>query len=280
MLEKIKSAGLTWKFGVGVLAGFVLVIAIVLVVLQGSLNTKFDALYGALDTKGQFVAEHLANEIEPLLENGDVNSAEVHSNLQQTVDSHYTAVRGTYSVSYMLVQGNDGFILADTFKESTPAWLIEKNPVDGKRHCVGWRDRDAPVYTAYYDCAVPITLSDGNIGAVRAGVWQYNPQSSTTILQQFKAEHVSGVVVPLVFLSIVLILLVTLLLTAAFWYLLIRRIFFLAEITEKMSFGELEVEVPVKGHDELGSLEETMERMRANLNEAIERLKERLKRRS
>jgi HAMP domain-containing protein len=265
MLDKIKSSGLTWKF----------VVFLVLFILRSSLNTKLDTLYGSPSTKGEFVAELLANEINPLLEEEDSNSLEMQENLQQTIDAYYTAVRGTYNVSYMLVQGSEGIVLADTFKESTPAWLVEQNPVDGKQHCNPWKDKTGVVY---YDCAVPLKLPNGGVGAVRAGVWQQNPQ--TSILQKLKAEHVSQVVGPLVILSIVVILLITLMLTAAFWYFLIRRILFLTEITEKMSFGELEVEVPMKGHDELGSLEETIERMRANLNEAIERLKERLKRRS
>lgn len=273
MLDKIKSSGLTWKFGVGVLAGLALVIIIVLMVLRGSLNTKFDSLYGTPSTKSMFIAELLVDELNPLLKK-DINSFEVQEQLQQTVDTYYTDVRVMYSVRYLLVQNSEGIILADTFKESTPSWLVDQNPVDGKQHCNPWKSQDEYVY---HDCAVPLKLPDGSVGAVRAGVLQQNPQAS--ILQKIKADHVSRVVGPLVILSIVLILVVTFLLTAAFWYFLIRRILFLAEITEKMSFGELDVEVPVKGHDELGSLEETMERMRANLNEAIERLKERLKRR-
>jgi HAMP domain-containing protein len=42
-----------------------------------------------------------------------------------------------------------------------------------------------------------------------------------------------------------------------------------------MSFGDLETVVPMKNQDEIGTLEDTLERMRANLKDAIERLKRR-----
>jgi HAMP domain-containing protein len=42
-----------------------------------------------------------------------------------------------------------------------------------------------------------------------------------------------------------------------------------------MSFGDLETVIPVHSQDEIGVLEDTLERMRANLKDAIERLKRR-----
>jgi nitrogen fixation/metabolism regulation signal transduction histidine kinase len=120
-------------------------------------------------------------------------------------------------------------------------------------------------------------MGKAGVGAVRAGILQRRGDES--FAKKIKAEHVSRVFAPVMLTAILLIIIFTIALTAAFWFFVIRRILFLTEFTEKMSFGELEIEVPVRSEDEIGHLEETLERMRANLREAIERLKDRLKRR-
>ena len=56
---------------------------------------------------------------------------------------------------------------------------------------------------------------------------------------------------------------------------MVRRILAISQATERMSFGDLETVVDVKTQDEIGVLEDTLERMRANLKDAIERLKRR-----
>jgi HAMP domain-containing protein len=270
MFEKIKNLGLKWKFGVVVLIVLVIVISIPLYLLQGSFTRKLDVLYGAPDLKGLFVAELLANDIKPLIEQ-NVDSPEVQQNLEQTVNTYYKSVYGMYSVRYIFIQDGAGFVIADTFQDTVPQWLVEKNPLTGKKHCEPWKSsKDERVY---FDCAVPLNFPKGGIGAVRAGILQQNPQSP--ILEKLKTEHLKGVFRPIVVFSVLLVIMVTVVLTLAFWYFVIRRIRFLSEATERMSFGDLETVVPIKSQDEIGTLEDTLERMRMNLKDAIERLKRR-----
>lgn len=273
MLEKIKSLGLTWKFGVSVLVSLTLVIVVLLSILSGSLNSRLEALYGSPKTTGVFVAELLADELAPLVKK-NVNSLDVQQQVQEDVDSYYKTVYGIYSVRYILIQDSTGIVLADTFKDMPPGWLVTTNTIDGKTHCEPWKSKDEYVY---YDCAVPLKMGAAGIGVVRAGILQQNTEES--FAQKIKADHVSKVFTPVMIVAVLFILTLTAALTFAFWFFVIRRILFLTDFTEKMSFGELEVEVPIRSDDEIGHLEETLERMRANLREAIERLKDRLKRR-
>jgi len=273
MLEKIKSLGLTWKFGVIVFTSLTLVVIILLSILSGSLNSRLDVLYGSPKTTGIFVAELLADELAPVVKK-DINSLEVQQELNESVGSYYKAVYGIYSVRYILVQDSESKIFADTFNDKTPAFLISKNTIDGKTHCEPWKSPDEFVY---FDCAVPLKMGDAGTGAVRVGILQQD--TGEEFAQKIKREHASKVFSPVMTAAILFIIFLTAALTAAFWFFVIRRIQFLTEFTEKMSFGELEIEVPVKSDDEIGHLEETLERMRINLREAIERLKDRLKRR-
>lgn len=274
MLGKLKSLGLTLKFGLTILVIVSLVVVIMFVMLRGALSSKLEPLFGSAETKGYFVAESLAEALKPMAQQ-DVNALDVQQKFQQTVDAYYLGAYGIYSVAYFIIQDGAGTVLADTFKDVTPASIIEKNTVDEKRHCTPWEDSKK---RTYYDCAVPFKLAGKSVGAVRAGILQQNSQQP--LLQQLKTEHISDVFGGSVLLiSVLLIFLMTVLFTAAFWYFIIRRLHLLTELAEKMSFGELDVELPIKAHDEIGMLEETLERMRVNLKEAIERLKERLKRR-
>lgn len=276
MLEKLKSLGLTWKFGGLVFISLVLVIIVDLSILRASLNSRLDALYGSPKATSVFVAELLADELGPFFKK-DVNALDIQQQMQDVVDSYYQTVQGIYSVHYLLVQDPSSTVLSDTFKDMAPGWLVTKNPIDGKAHCELFKTQGSSGENIYYDCAIPVKMGKIGVGAVRAGVLQRD--ADEVYAKRIKIEHVSRVFTPVMITTILLIVLLTAGLTAAFWFFVIRRILFLTEFTEKMSFGELEVEIPMQSDDEIGHLEETLERMRVNLREAIERLKDRLKRR-
>lgn len=273
-MEKIKQLGLKLKFGVFILLVLIVVVGILLIVLKGVLNREFEMFYGVSNTtKGLFVAELLAAEVKPIVER-DVDILEVQQELQQIVNSTYKAVYGIYSVRYMYLQGSSGNVLVDTFgKDKTvPQSIVDLIPL-GEERCAPFNSGGYK----YYDCALPLALKDKttgekSTGAVRVGIIDQNPQS---LGQKLKTEHVNGVFKPVLYLSVLLVLVITVLLTLAFWYFVIRRIVFLSEAAERMSFGDLETVVPMKSQDEIGTLEDTLERMRANLKDAIERLKRR-----
>ena len=49
----------------------------------------------------------------------------------------------------------------------------------------------------------------------------------------------------------------------------------LAEVADRMSLGELDVDIDVDGTNEIGQLAESLRRMQASLRSAIERLRQR-----
>ncbi|MBD3305618.1 hypothetical protein GF339_04495, partial [candidate division KSB3 bacterium] len=123
MLEKIKSLGLRWKFGGLIFVALLLTVLILLITLRGFLNREFEALYGDPATKGLFVADLLANELEPFIEtNRDAQE------VQQTVDT-YKAVYGIYGVQYLLVLDATSNVIVDTYQGRVPQSLIDLNPV-------------------------------------------------------------------------------------------------------------------------------------------------------
>jgi HAMP domain-containing protein len=272
-MEKIRNLGLKWKSGVVVFVALLIVIVILLVVLRKSLNREFEALYGASSTKGLFVAELLATELRPIV-GRDGDSLEVQQKVQEIVNI-YKSIYGIYGVRYLLVQDSSGGLVADTFKGTVSQSLVELNPLSEEKRCISFPDKAG---NQYFDCALPLKLKDKitdkeSTGAVRVGVMEQNPQS--LVWQKLKTEHVKGVFNPIFYISLLLAIVLSVLLTLAFWYLVIRRIVFITEATERMSFGDLETVVPIKSQDEIGTLEDALERMRANLKDAIERLKRR-----
>ena len=49
----------------------------------------------------------------------------------------------------------------------------------------------------------------------------------------------------------------------------------LAEVADRMSLGELDVEIDIEGDNEIGQLAESLRRMQSSLRSAIERLRQR-----
>jgi HAMP domain-containing protein len=263
MLEKIKNLSLRWKFGIVILVALFLVVVILVLALQAYLNREFEALYGTPSTKGRVVAELLADELKPIIKE-NIDSQEV----QQTVDT-YRSVYGVYGVRYVFLLDESGSVIADTYKGRVPQSLVDLNPLSEGESCKPFTSGNKK----YYDCAIPLQLPNEILGAVRVGILEQNPDSP--VWQTFKTAHVKRVLNRILLISLLLVILVTVLLTLAFWYLVVRRIVSISQATERMSFGDLETIVAVESQDEIGMLEDTLERMRGNLKDAIERLKRR-----
>ncbi len=270
-MERIKNLGLTWKFGFVILLALFLVVLILRLMFGGYLNRELKALYGDTSSKGAFIAQLLADELEPFTKD-DQDVQEV----QQLVNAH-KANYGVYGLNYIFLldtvepakEGEN--VIADTLNGKVSQWLIDKNNLFNE---------DEPCKTfehkkkTYHDCAALLRLPDKAQGLVRVGVLEQNPESS--VWSEFTEKRKKNVFSwKFRLTSFFLILLMTVLLTLAFRFLVLGRIISISQATERMSFGDLETEVEVKSQDEIGNLEETLERMRANLKDAIERLKRR-----
>jgi len=262
-MEKIKNLSLRWKFGIVVLLTLFVVILILFLALQGYLNRTFEALYGD-PAKGRFIAELLADELESI---GDIDSVDS----QRTVDT-YKELYGVYGVRYIFVLDESGEVNIDTQNRRISQGLIDiNNPTSEDAPCKPFSAGNKK----YNDCGAPLRLPENAQGVIRVGILKQNPDSS--VWQSVKSKHVRGVSAPILLISLLLVIIVTVLLTLAFWFLMVRRIVSISQATERMSFGDLETVVEVQSQDEIGILEEALERMRANLKDAIERLKRRKK---
>jgi methyl-accepting chemotaxis protein len=266
MLEKIQKLSLKWKIA-GLLAlAFLVMSAILLFSLNGFLNHKLEALYGDAEIKCRFLADLLVNDLNPIIEN-DIDSLE----LERTVKS-YQAVYGIYGLRYIFILDESNSPIVDTFKDSVSQKWIDYNTLDGKDFAIKtYPSKDGE--KNYYDCALPFALAGKSQGTMRVGLWE--GVSSLPVHQTLKNRHSKDVSRPLLLMALLLTIVLTALLTTAFWYFMIRRIESVSQATERMSFGDLETEVDINSQDELGVLEDTLERMRANLKDAIERLKRR-----
>ncbi|GAK61424.1 signal transduction histidine kinase, nitrate/nitrite-specific [Candidatus Vecturithrix granuli] len=265
MLEKIKNLGLRWKFGLIIFFVLLMVVGILLITLRGYLNREFALLYGAASTKGEFIAELLADELKPIVKE-NIDSMEV-----EQITNRYKSAYSAYGLSYILVHRDSGEIIFDTIKNAnTVQQLLKINPLAQDTPCVSFSAQGGK---KYYDCAAFLALTEETRGAVRVGVIDQNPDSS--VWETLTSSHVKGVFTPLMIISVLLVVFVTVILTLAFWFFVVRRIVAISQATERMSFGDLETVVDVKTQDEIGVLEDTLERMRVNLKDAIERLKRR-----
>lgn len=259
--EKIKDLGLRLKLGVLLLILFLVMILILIFALRGYVNQEFTDLS---KTKGLFIANLLAGDLEPLVKE-NVDS----QNVQRTVDTYKTDY-GMYGVRYILIRDASGKIIIDTYKDQeVPEGIAALNPLSEKKQCQSFPSGGK----TYLDCSVPLKFSADTDGSVRIGLLGQSVPSE--VEQQLNAQYSSGVFRSILLLLIVLVLIVIALLTVVFQYFVIRRVVFLTEAAERMSFGDLETAISIKSQDEIGNLEDALERMRANLKDAIERLKRR-----
>ncbi len=264
-MEKIKNLSLKWKFGIVCLLALLVVILILLFFFRGFLSRELDALYGDTGTKGLFVADLLIHDIKPIIED-NTDSQE----LQQTLDA-YKELYGIYGLRYIFLLDDTNSVIVDTYQDRVPQSLIDLNLLSENESEA--RKQFSAGNKQYYDCAVELPLPEEKRGTVRIGFVERHPDSP--VWQNLKISHVKRVFNPLLLISLLFVVLLTGLMTAAFSFAIVRRIESISQITERMSFGELDIDIPMHSGDELGNLEDTLERMRSNTKDAIDRLKRR-----
>jgi len=271
MLEKIKSLSLRWKFGIVVLAALLLMMFVLYFTLQLFLKRELAALYGDPSTKGIFIAELLLSDLKPIIEK-NIDSQE----LEITVTA-YKALYGVYGIRYIFLLDENKQIIVDSEEKPIAQSLIDANPMadDEKQFCTAYSSTNKQTGQKYtwHDCALAMKLPNDMKGHIRVIVLEHYADSPAW--KKIADQHASGVVTPLVILALLLSILLTVLLTLAFWYLILRRVTTITQSVERMSLGELVGAVQVQSQDELGTLEETLDRMGANLKDAFDRIKRR-----
>ncbi|MGD8503206.1 MAG: sigma 54-interacting transcriptional regulator [Syntrophobacterales bacterium] len=175
--------------------------------------------------------------------------------LQKMLDHH---MRSNPSLSYLFIT-KDEEILAHTFTVGVPVGLINVNqPHDHQQSNL--QEISSTEGEKYLDVAWPIF--DGKAGVLRAGLSEkpYRQQVTRLWLQM------SVVTLAILFLALGVTLL------------LVRKVTgplaALAEATQKIDQGELDVSVKVQGHDEVGRLAASFNHMVGRLREYTGKLEE------
>ena len=269
MLEKMKNLSLRWKFGIVMLVALLVMVMILIFTLKLYLNHELAALYGDPATKGSLVAELLISDIQPILEK-NVDSQEL-----EVMVKDYKALYGVYGVRYIFLLDENKKVLVDSEDKPISQARIDFNPGDAKLPCVPnttTNEQTKKTYT-WHDCATPVKLPNKAQGTMRVVVLEQSAESP--VWKTLAKQHADSVMTPLTIIAILLSILLTVLLTLAFWYLIIRRTVTITQAVERMSLGELVGAVQIQNQDELGTLEETLDRMGANLKDAFDRIKRR-----
>ncbi len=270
MLEKIKSLSLRWKFGIVVLAALLVMVFVLYFTLQLFLKREFAALYGDPGTKGLFIAELLLSDLKPIIDK-NIDSQELEVSVKG-----YKALYGIYGIRYIFLLDENKQVIVDSEEKLIAQSLIDANPMDDdKKPCITYPSTNKQTGQKYtwHDCAVPVKLPNNAQGHMRVIVLEHYAESP--VWKNIADQHAGGVLTPLVILALLLSILLTVLLTLAFWYLILRRVTTITQAVERMSLGELVGAVQIQSQDELGTLEETLDRMGANLKDAFDRIKRR-----
>ena len=158
-------------------------------------------------------------------------------------------------VAYAYIQDTKGDILG-TSLQPFPAELKDPSEIGNQRSAAARTTKIRGKLV--YETRTPIL--DGQLGAVHVGLWAETVQ-----------QDVRGTILPIVGL-IALCLVVGIALSVMLASKTIRPILELKSIADEISRGNLDASVSVQRNDEVGELARSLERMRASLKAAMNRL--------
>ncbi len=173
--------------------------------------------------------------------------------LQKMLDHQ---MRSNPSLAYLFVM-RDGKILAHTFSKGVPAELLPANkPVssgDGRVQEIASTEGER-----YVDIAWPIF--SGNAGILRLGVSEKPLKQQVNRLWWQMSLLTLGILLLALAGSLIFVKRIT------------RPLAALAQATQRIEAGELNIEVPVQGKDEVGSLAASFNQMIARIKDYTTRL--------
>jgi len=199
--------------------------------------------------------------------------------VQKVGETGYTAVHDDMAINYFHVNpkivGEDLHNLADKL----PAFwkILEaslKGPASGY---YDWKDADGKIRPKYMylspvkdtDLIVAATTYIDEFSKPTKAIEDKMKKIESGYLREYEKKFQ-------MFYLIVLSALIVLLLVIYFYSRsVIRPIRYLSEVADKISMGELDTRIQVKGKGEVGALAESIERMQTSVKAAIERLQKR-----
>jgi len=199
--------------------------------------------------------------------------------VQKVGETGYTAVHDNQGINYFhanpKIVGTD---LHDLSKPLPAFWRILEASLKGPAYgYYDWKDADGKIRPKYMYLA-PVRDTDLIVAATtyidefsrpaKAMEGKMN-QIERTYLEDYESRIK---IFYLVILGVVLVLLVRIYFYARS---VVHPIRYLSEVADKISMGELNTEIRIKGKGEVGVLAESIERMQTSVKAAIERLQKR-----
>jgi methyl-accepting chemotaxis protein len=265
MFQKLKDLNLPVKLVILVIAVLLLYSFTMFYFLSYLLEQKLNGLYPSV--RGMMIAQMVARNLANVSLNGGGNIAK--NQIRQTLNSYDSYKE--YGLSYIIIQDGDNQLIATTLGSDPSPELMAINSLEQGKEIQNKRFKSGD--NTIQDVAVPIGEPERPKGIVRVGVLE-QPESNTS-WEGIKEAKISEVLSPITWGILIGAILIGALLMFFFSKIVVQRVQYLIDVTDKMSFGDLDVNVVSDSKDELGILAETLESMRANLKDAIERLKKR-----
>lgn len=241
LLSMVSRMGLRTKLLI-LTVGIVLLVGILMTIAIEAVITEY--VSQELDEWGTSVAVNLADTtVEPLLTD---NVMEAHHLLETTTKTYG-------DVHYAFILDPNGGVVTDTFPNGFPEDLLTVNkPAAGENISLQFLETESGLIR---DIAVPI--QDGRIGFVHIGIQE-------DLLYQQVAQTRNRMLLLVVMLSALGAGAVILLGNIA-----MRPLKVLADGARRLGSGELDIQVPVKTSDEIGTLSSSFNEMARELKSKI-----------
>ncbi|HEX9663061.1 MAG TPA: HAMP domain-containing protein [Candidatus Binatia bacterium] len=238
-----RKMSLKWKLGAAsggtVLAMGVVVLSIVYFLTEGALRKQ-------VDFRSSAIATNLSDAAAPYISRRSVLELD-------SLVAKYGRLEG---VAYAFIQDGKGEIVASSTQPFSADLknTLNDNPQERTATSRSLTIRGRPVY----ESRAPVL--EGQLGAVRVGLWD-------DIIQQ----DVRKTLLPIILVTAIC-LGVAAVLSVFIAGSVIKPIIELAAAADAMSRGQLDVPITARTDDEIGELARSIERMRASLKAAINRL--------
>jgi HAMP domain-containing protein len=199
--------------------------------------------------------------------------------VQKVGETGYTAVHDDQGINYFHV--NPQIVGTDLHDLSTklPAFwkILEaslKGPASGY---YDWKDADGRIRPKYMYLA-PVKDTD-LIVAATTYIDEFSRPSKAVEgkMKKIEISYLEGYQGKIKIFYLVILCVILVLLVRIYFYArsVIQPIRYLSEVADKISMGELDTPIQVKGKGEVGALAESIERMQTSVKAAIERLQKR-----
>lgn len=233
----LRRGGLSWKIST-TFSGLILILGVLVIGIVYYFTA--DALQKQVDLRSTALATNLA----------DAAAGFVSRKSTLELDALVAKYGRLDGVAYALIQDPKGDVLASSM-QPFPVELKDAGPAASSRVT---RVRGKPVYETRS------AVLDGQLGTVRVGLWAETVRNDVSSTLWPIIGLIAGCLALSVALSIMLA------------SKMVRPILDLKAIADDISRGRLDTMVSIQSNDEVGELGRSLERMRASLKAAMNRL--------